>query len=109
MELISPQSKALPRPVQTGDFSVIIPAGWGIHFIVFKNIGLLPATLSCGITPGGTELFQDVLVDGSGTNGGYSTQGSNFIPDISNPYTIYIHGNFNGMSIMPYIALERVF
>jgi hypothetical protein len=109
MELITQQVFALSSPIKSDDFSVSVPAGWAVDIIVFKNLGALDAELNGGITVGGTEFFMTTPINGNGTNGGYTTIGGNFVPDISNPYIVYIHGTWNGMNILPYILLKKVF
>ncbi len=108
IELVSPKFKNIPLVLQDADLSLVIPSGWGIDIVVFENTTVNQAILSGGITPGGSELWVDTPVEGSATNGGYTTIGANFVPDISAPYTLYIHGAWNAAICNIYVLLKKI-
>ena len=96
----------------TNDTTVIVPAGFKLDGMMFLNSMVNDATISCGTTAGGTEVFVNNIINGSGTENGLT------YVFLSRPFnmlaatTLYIHANapgdgWNSANVSIYLFFTR--
>lgn len=95
-----------------GDTTIVVPSGYVLEFMTFLNSTINNATISVGSTAGGTEVFQLLPVNGTGTNDGLTTYGLNYDRGIISDTTLYVHdgggGNWNGATVTIYLVLRKI-
>ncbi len=97
----------------TNDTTIVVPGGYMLECIMFLNSTANVATISCGTTAGGTEVFINATINGSGTYYGITNQTINNTFNLSSNTTLYIHDNapgdsWNSANVSIYLILRKL-